>query len=61
MKFLIIACLIILFALILAWPFIWLWNYAVVAALVFANPITEYWVGFWLMIFIGIFLVRSVD
>jgi hypothetical protein len=38
--------------LLLAFPFMWLWNYAVVAALTVAKPIT-FWPAFWLMVFIS--------
>ena len=48
-----LACL----SLALAWPFMWLWNYAIVSAIKVANPI-NYWVAFWLMMFIALF-VRS--
>lgn len=42
-------------AFIMAWPFMWLWNYAVVSALTVAKPIT-YWPAFWLMLFTGMFI-----
>ena len=41
--------------LLLAFPFMWLWNYAVVSAISVAQPI-EYWVSFWLMLFIVLFI-----
>lgn len=44
--------------LLLAWPFMWIWNYAVVSALAVAKPIT-YWPAFWLSVFIGAFLGRN--
>jgi hypothetical protein len=44
--------------LLLAWPFMFLWNYAVVSAITIAKPI-GYWVSFWLMIFISVFIVGS--
>lgn len=44
--------------LLLAWPFMWLWNYAVVQAISVTNPIT-YWPAFWLMLFISLFCVGS--
>jgi hypothetical protein len=40
---------------LLAWPFMWMWNYAVVQAISVANPIS-YWPAFWLMAFISIFV-----
>lgn len=43
------------FSLALAWPFMLLWNYAVVSAITIANPIS-YWVAFWLMMFIALFV-----
>lgn len=46
------------FSLVLAWPFMWMWNYAVVSALTIAKPI-GYWVAFWLMLFIGVFCLNS--
>jgi hypothetical protein len=45
-------------SLLFAWPFMWLWNYAVVEAIEVCNPI-EYWVAFWLMWFISLTLVRG--
>lgn len=42
-------------ALLMAWPFMWGWNYAVVSAISVANPI-DYWVAFVLMLFIGFFI-----
>lgn len=44
------------FCLLMAWPFMWIWNYAVVSAIDIANPIT-YWIAFWLMLFISLFVV----
>jgi hypothetical protein len=44
--------------LLLTWPFMWIWNYSVVAALTIANPI-DYWVAFYLMLFVSMFLVGS--
>jgi hypothetical protein len=47
------------FGLLIAWPFMWMWNYAVVAAFpTVAAPIT-YWVAYWLMIFLGCFVKAS--
>lgn len=45
-------------SLLLAWPFMWMWNYAAVAALTVAKPIT-YWPAFCLMWFISLFMVRG--
>lgn len=42
----------------MALPFMWIWNYAVVQAVTFANPI-DYWVAFWLMMFCVVFLASS--
>lgn len=42
-------------SLLMAWPFMWLWNGAVVEALTIAKPIT-YWVSFCLSCFIGLFV-----
>ena len=44
--------------LLLAWPFMLIWNYAVVAAVTMTKPI-EYWVAFWLMLFLSLFIVGS--
>lgn len=43
-------------SLLTAFPFMWLWNYAVVGAITVAKPI-EYWVAYWLMTFVSFFLV----
>jgi hypothetical protein len=48
-----ITCLIT--SLVLAYPFMLMWNYAVVAAFSIAKPIT-YWIAFILMFFISIFI-----
>ena len=45
-----------LVCLLLAWPFMLLWNYAVVAALTIVKPI-NYWTAFWLMLFLSFFIV----
>lgn len=43
---------------VLAWPFMWLWNYAMVKAVTVCQPIT-YWPAFWLMILISMFFLSS--
>ena len=43
-------------SLLLAWPFMWLWNYAVVAAITVAKPIA-YWTAVCLMMFMSAFVV----
>lgn len=45
-------------SLLMAWPFMWLWNYAVVSAVTIAKPI-GYWVAFWLACFSGIYVRAS--
>lgn len=50
--------LVVALALGTAFPFMWLWNFAVVAALSIAQPIT-YWPAFWLMLFTGLFVKAS--
>lgn len=47
-----------LFAGLLAYPFMLMWNYSVVAALTIANPI-GYWQSFWLMMLIGLFVTSK--
>ena len=44
--------------LLLAFPFMWIWNYAVIAAVSVANPIT-YWNAFWLSIFMNAYVAGS--
>lgn len=44
--------------LLLAWPFMLIWNYAVVSALTVAKPI-DYWVAFWMMSFLALFVSRA--
>lgn len=62
MKYFLIVCGIVVFVvgllLILAWPFMWMWNFAVVAAITVANPV-DYWVAFCLMMFICLFVAGS--
>lgn len=45
-------------ALLVVWPFMCIWNYAIVAAVSVAKPI-EYWVAFWLMVFMAIFFAGA--
>ena len=45
-------------SLLLAWPFMWIWNYAVVSAVTIANPVS-YWVAFWLMVFFSSWIAGS--
>jgi hypothetical protein len=47
-------------SLLMAWPFMWLWNYAVVSALTVAKPI-GYWVAFWLLMFVSLFIAGSAS
>lgn len=44
--------------LLMAWPFMWIWNYAVVSAVTVTKPI-GYWVAFWLMLFVSLFVAGS--
>ena len=39
--------LLLVFLLVLAWPFMWVWNAAVPPA--FSTPQIGYWTAFWLM------------
>lgn len=39
-----------LIMLLCAYPFMWIWNYAVVGAISVAKPI-DYWTSFWLAMF----------
>ena len=56
--FLFVCVVIVVLSLIMAFPFMWIWNYAVVSAITVANPIT-YGVAFWLMCFMGWFVVGT--
>lgn len=40
----------------IAYPFMWIWNYALVQALTIVKPI-DYWIAFWLMMTILLFYV----
>jgi len=44
--------------LFMAWPFMWIWNYAVVSAVTVTAPI-GYWTAFWLMVFVIVWLAGS--
>ena len=44
--------------LLMAFPFMWIWNRAVVEAITIARPI-DYWTAFWLMTFICVFLAGT--
>ena len=46
------------FGLLLAWPFMWLWNYAMVEAISIAMPLT-YWPAYCLLLLVSFFLVGS--
>ena len=48
----------IVLVLLFAFPFMWLWNYAVVSAVSVAQPIT-YWVALCLMTFLSAFVASS--
>lgn len=50
--------LVAIIAIIFAYPFMLIWNYAVVAAIQVANPI-EFWQAFWLMVFFSAFVSGS--
>lgn len=54
----VILALITVISLLMAWPFMWIWNYAMVSAVTFAKPIT-YWVAFWLAAFSSLFVRNS--
>lgn len=56
--FLFVVGFVIALSLLLAFPFMWMWNYAVVAAISVAKPI-DYWVAFTLMVFISAFVSSS--
>ena len=45
-------------SLLLAWPFMWIWNYAVCGALSIATTI-DYWRAFWLLTFMWLFMKSS--
>jgi len=45
---------VVTFALMATWPFLWIWNFAVVAALTVAKPLT-YWRAFWLLVLLASF------
>lgn len=53
---LIMVCLIL--AIVMAYPFMLIWNYAVVSAIDVANPIT-FWQAFWLSVFCSMFVRGS--
>lgn len=52
-------CSVVLLMMIFAWPFMWIWNYAVVNALTIAKPIT-YWTAFWLSLFLSLYVRTSL-
>ena len=47
--------IVVAFSTLFALPFMWLWNFAVVQAVTFANPI-GFWVAWALMFFLGAFV-----
>lgn len=53
-KFLAILLIAAGIAMVFAFPFMWMWNYAVVEAVSVARPIT-FWPAFWLMMFCSSF------
>lgn len=58
MKYLIVVLAVIVIMLLATWPFMWVWNYAIVSAVSVAKPI-DYWVAFWLMGFLSSFVANS--
>lgn len=53
-----IILLIILVTFAMAFPFMWMWNYAIVKAITVASPIT-YWPAYWMMLFINLWIGGS--
>ena len=53
-----ICCFAFAVTFVLAWPFMWFWNYAVVAALSVAKPI-GYWNAYVLMWFLSVFVLGN--
>ena len=51
----IVVVVVLAISIVTAWPFMWIWNYAVCAAVTVAAPIT-YWQAFWLAVFFGGFV-----
>lgn len=45
-------------AIVMAFPFMWIWNYSMVAACSFAKNI-QYWQSFWMVIFFNLWIVGS--
>ena len=47
-------------SLLLAFPFMWLWNYAVVFAFPGVSPL-DYWHSYWLFMFVSIFITGTTS
>lgn len=48
----------VIWSIIMAYPFMLMWNYVVVEAVTICNPV-EFWEAFWLMLFISLFIKNS--
>jgi hypothetical protein len=55
MKVLLIVFVILITSFLCAFPFMWIWNYAVVKCITIAAPINDFWVAFWMMAFLNSF------
>lgn len=51
---------VVLVSFAMAFPFMWIWNFAIVKAISIANIIT-YWPAYWMMLFINIWVGTSVS
>lgn len=57
---LIIFGVVVAIGLLFAFPFMWIWNYAIVKAITIANPI-DYWTAYLLTLFIGLFFRAQIS
>jgi hypothetical protein len=55
-----IITLIVLLTFAMAFPFMWIWNYAIVKAVTIAN-VVSYWPAYWMMLFVNIWIGTSVS
>ena len=50
---------ILILSLLMAWPFMWGWNFAIAPTITVCDPITDYWVAFVFMVMISAFFTGS--
>ena len=61
LAFVLLIFIAIVMSILMAYPFMWIWNYAIVDTITICNPIDNFWVAFWLMMFISLFIKSTTS